>query len=76
MKPSAASQGALGYCHVLIKEEYHVTLDGVKVTSVRQMTVFVRNMTFNPPAEGNTGWIKPGMTKITIAKKAAIDVKQ
>ena len=23
MKPSAASQGALGYCHVLIKEEYH-----------------------------------------------------
>ena len=22
MKPSAASQGALGYCHVLIKEEY------------------------------------------------------
>ena len=49
---------------------YHVTLDGVKVTSIRQMTVFVRDTTFNV----EPGWIKPGMTRTTISKKAAVEV--
>ena len=50
---------------------YHVTPDGVKVTSIRQMTVIINDLTFNPPEGSNPGWIKPGMTKATVAKKPA-----
>ena len=51
---------------------YHVTLDGVKVTGIRQMTVFVRNTTINI----QPGWIKPGMTRTTISKKAAVQLSE
>ena len=54
---------------------YQITLDGVKVTSIRQMTVLVNDLTFNPPEGSNPGWIKPGMTKATVAKKPEVAVQ-
>lgn len=59
---------------------YFVTLDGVKVTSIRQVNVFVRNTTFTPPNPSNLsaepGWQKPGLTKVAISKKAAMQLSE
>ena len=48
---------------------YHITKDNVKVTSIRQLTVFIRNTYINL----DPGWIQPGMTKLTLKNKAAAE---
>ena len=45
---------------------YFETLDGVTVTGVQKLRVYLRNTKFTPPDENSDHWARPGITKVAL----------
>ena len=56
----------IGENNIYTEVPYFVTLDGVTVTGVQKLRVYLRNTKFTPPDGNADHWARPGITKVAL----------